>query len=251
MAEVNGSTPKKYHDEPLPENYPSMVQKYTSYRWRLGYLVTLGIVSVQCMKNCMSFAIVCMTRGVTLDKGEHSNLSDAGANDTAAFSDSGSSGWPNYSRAGEVTTAEFDFSSEMEGLLISSTYYVGVISPIFGSLASRRFGAKRVMLASLVLGGVATIAIPVAARSHVYLAILCRVALGFAVNSVLPVSVDVWLYWAPIQEKAQLITYTFTGYNIANIVTFFICGYLCLIPIDNGWPFIFYVFGERVQFQKR
>ncbi|XP_067658260.1 uncharacterized transporter slc-17.2-like [Haliotis asinina] len=243
MAEVNGSTPTGYQDEPLPENYPTMVQKYTSCRWRLGYMVTLGIVSVQCLKNCMSFAIVCMTRGVTLDKGEHSNLSNAGTNDTSPFSDSGSRERLNYSVAGEVTTAEFDYSSEMEGLLISSTYYVGVISPIFGSLASRRFGAKRVILASVVLGGVATIAIPAAARSHAYLAVLCRVALGFAVNSVMPVSVDVWLYWAPIHEKAQLVTYTFTGYNIANIVTFFICGYLCLIPVDNGWPFIFYVFG--------
>ncbi|XP_046332424.2 uncharacterized transporter slc-17.2-like [Haliotis rufescens] len=242
MAEVNGtcSAPKQHHSDTLPENYPTVIQKYTSYRWRFGYMMILGMVSVQCMKNCMSFALVCMTRGVTLNKGEHSNQSNAGTNYTAAFSP-GSSGSLNYSR--EASTAEFDYSSQMQGLLISSTYYIGIISPIFGSMASRRFGAKRVICACMMLGGVTTIAVPVAARSHVYLAVICRLLLGFAINGLLPVTLDVWLYWAPTQEKAQLVAYTFTGYNIASIVTFFICGFLCLTPIDNGWPFIFYVFG--------
>ncbi|XP_067659141.1 uncharacterized transporter slc-17.2-like isoform X2 [Haliotis asinina] len=139
--------------------------------------------------------------------------------------------------------AEFNYTSAMQGLFISSPFYAGIISPIFGSLASRRFGPKRVIFLSMLVGGAMTVLIPTAARTVDYLVVICRIITGFALNMVLPSSLDIWLYWSPAAEKAQMVAYTFAGFNIANAITFLLCGFLCLIPIDNGWPFIFYVFG--------
>ena len=30
---------------------------------------------------------------------------------------------------------------------------------------------------------------------------------------------------------------------MGGILTFFASGFLCSIPVDGGWPFVFYVFG--------
>ena len=37
--------------------------------------------------------------------------------------------------------------------------------------------------------------------------------------------------------------FPFPGSALGGIITFFISGFLCSIPVDGGWPFVFYVFG--------
>ena len=35
-----------------------------------------------------------------------------------------------------------------------------------------------------------------------------------------------------------------TGFNVGGTVSTFVSGFLCDVPLDNGWPFIFYTFGK-------
>jgi hypothetical protein len=68
--------------------------------------------------------------------------------------------------------------------------------------------------------------------------------LAFPQGVVDPCIQALWARWAPKNEKAQLTTCSYTGLSIAGILTFYISGQLCGIHVDNGWPFIFYFFGQ-------
>ncbi|XP_046332455.2 uncharacterized transporter slc-17.2-like [Haliotis rufescens] len=242
-AEANGSLSVSNQDNgtTLPDSYPSFFQKYTSRRWSIGYMMVLAFVLVQSLENCMSFALVCMTREITQEPDFNHTVITSQETYPNIWNTTMSSNMS--SNGGKTIPGEFSYTSEMQGLFISSPFYAGIISPIFGSLASRRFGPKRVIFFCMLLGGTMEILVPLSARTKDYLVVICRIIMGFALNMILPASLDIWLYWSPAREKAQMVTYSFAGFNMANIVTFLICGFLCVIPIDNGWPFIFYVFG--------
>nr|KAG5709364.1 hypothetical protein BaRGS_029213 [Batillaria attramentaria] len=49
--------------------------------------------------------------------------------------------------------------------------------------------------------------------------------------------------WAPISERSQLSAFEYSGIGVAGILTFLLSGFLCEIPADNGWPFVFYFYG--------
>ncbi|KAK6177703.1 hypothetical protein SNE40_015753 [Patella caerulea] len=52
-----------------------------------------------------------------------------------------------------------------------------------------------------------------------------------------------WADWAPINEKARLLAVSSSGVNLGNVVANGIAGFVCKIPVNDGWPFIFYIFG--------
>ncbi|XP_067658258.1 uncharacterized transporter slc-17.2-like [Haliotis asinina] len=224
----------------LQNNYPTMLQKYTSRRWRLAYLLVMACVLGQSMEYCMNFAVVCMTRDVTADVGYDLNYTDGHQCNSSVIQ---STSTPSTRSIAKVVLGEFDYSSEIQGLLISSPFYTSTISPFVGSVAPRRFGAKIVISLGVLVSGTTTVLFPLAARTHIYLAVVCRLCIGFCLGFILTATLELCLHWSPSHETQQIIALCFAGYSMANIVTFSLCGYLCLIPIDNGWPFIFYVFG--------
>ncbi|XP_071110058.1 uncharacterized transporter slc-17.2-like [Haliotis cracherodii] len=224
----------------LPDNYPTVLQKYTSSRWRLAYLLVVSCILAQAVEYCMNFAVVCMTRGITLEVGYDPTDTDEHRSNSSIIHSTRS---PNTTNITKVIKGEFDYSSEIQGLLISSPFYTSIISSCVGSIASRRFGAKIVIFLGVLTFGTMTVLIPLAARTQLYLAVICRLCVGFCNGLLIPASFDLWLQWSPSHETQQIVAFCFAGYSVATIITFSLCGFLCMIPIDNGWPFIFYVFG--------
>ncbi|XP_046579537.1 uncharacterized transporter slc-17.2-like [Haliotis rubra] len=225
------------------------MEKYTSCRFQLCYILAIAFTLVLIGQNGMAFALVCMTGG------NAASIRPPTREDNSTYASNASSIWTNGSKHtypefnGEENGTvfekpEFDWDSETQGLVLSSAYYTGIVSPFFGSALSRRFGPKNVIFIGLFIGGLSSMLVPTGARASVYVVVVLRLLMGFFLNLIVPATQDLWAYWAPVQDKAQLLTFTYTGYNIANIVAFATSGYLCTIPIDNGWPFIFYVFGK-------
>ncbi|XP_067658259.1 uncharacterized transporter slc-17.2-like [Haliotis asinina] len=235
-------------DDKMTSTYPTAMEKYTSCRFQLCYILVIAFTLVLIGQNGMAFALVCMTggsAGSSRPRTRGNNSSDA---TNASFIWTNGSKYTytevNESENGTVfEKPEFDWDSETQGLVLSSAYYTGIISPIIGSALSRRFGPKNVIFIGMFVGGLSSLLVPTGARVSVYVVIVLRLLMGFFLNLIVPATQDLWAYWAPVQDKAQLLALTYTGYNIANIVAFAASGYLCTIPIDNGWPFVFYVFG--------
>ncbi|XP_071110049.1 uncharacterized transporter slc-17.2-like [Haliotis cracherodii] len=234
------------HDDKTYATYPTAMEKFTSCRFRLCYILLVAFALQLTVQNGMAFALVCMTRGNAghpITKGDNSTYA---TNSSMIWTNGSEYKYPDFNEAGNGTIfqkPEFDWDSETQGLILSSAFYTGIVSPIIGSALSRRFGPKNVIFIGLFVGGLSSLLIPTAARASVYAVVVLRLLIGFFLNLIVPATQDLWAQWAPVQDKPQLLAFTYAGYNIANIITFAASGYLCTIPIDNGWPFIFYVFG--------
>ncbi|XP_021379709.1 sodium-dependent phosphate transport protein 4-like isoform X2 [Mizuhopecten yessoensis] len=48
--------------------------------------------------------------------------------------------------------------------------------------------------------------------------------------------------WAPLHERAQMMSITEQANSIGGIGNFILSGFICNIPVLGGWPFIFYIF---------
>ncbi|XP_046381242.2 sodium-dependent phosphate transport protein 1-like isoform X3 [Haliotis rufescens] len=170
----NGKSPNindhatSIHDDNTYATYPTAMEKYTSCRFRLCYILLVAFALQLTVQNGMAFALVCMTRGNAghpTTKGDNSTYA---TNSSMIWTNGSDYKYPDFNEAGNGTIFQ---------------------------------------------------------------------------NLIVPATQDLWAQWAPVQDKPQLLAFTYAGYNIANIITFAASGYLCTIPIDNGWPFIFYVFG--------
>ncbi|KAK7486104.1 hypothetical protein BaRGS_00022713 [Batillaria attramentaria] len=110
-------------------------------------------------------------------------------------------------------------------------------------MVSERLGAKRVITVAMVISAAATLLTPTAIRFNVYLTVALRVLLGIVAGVLIPALMSMWARWAPAAERAKLVAIGASGTNLGTIVANLVSGYLCGIPVDEGWPFIFYTFG--------
>ncbi|ESO84342.1 hypothetical protein LOTGIDRAFT_53412, partial [Lottia gigantea] len=209
--------------------------KFFSWRWRLAGIVCLGNFVVMTLRGSMAIAIVCMagpggqprsnnftTRGISLLK-----------NDTRTSNTSL-----------QAKEYEFSWDEDIRAMALSATMYSGFFMPFVGGILSQRFGAKNFIVVTLISAGISFLLIPEMTRLHVYAVIVLRFCVGLFTVGYMSALQDIWAKWAPQFEKVSLVSISIAGINLANMFASLICGYLCTIEVDNGWPFIFYIFGS-------
>ncbi|XP_048241673.1 uncharacterized transporter slc-17.2-like [Haliotis rufescens] len=219
-------------DEEAPyqnANEETFFEKYTSCRWVTGYLCCLVRLALSAQRQCMGMAVVVMTMSHTGP--EVTSRQSVAGNDTSS------------DQLLNNQTSEFTWTSDFEGLILSSFDFGFLASPIIGGYIAGTHGGKNVITVTLVVGSIVTIATPVAARALPMSLVIARVAVGFCMGPIDPATQSLLSKWAPNIEKASLASAAYSGANIAGVLTFFISGYLGGVSMDNGWPLIFYVFG--------
>ncbi|XP_067648944.1 uncharacterized transporter slc-17.2-like [Haliotis asinina] len=208
-------------------NQESFCEKYTSCRWIIGYLCCSVRLAQTTLRQCMGMAVVVMTMPVTGP--DVTSRSPVVENNTLS----------NH----VLSTSEFTWTSEFEGLILSSYTFGFLATPILGGYVAGKYGGKIVITVSLVAGSILTMATPVAARAYPTSLVVLRAVVGLRLTGSDPAIQSLWSKWAPKHEKASLTSCAYSGVSIAGILTFFISGYLGGVSLDNGWPLIFYVFG--------
>ncbi|XP_025084579.1 probable small intestine urate exporter isoform X1 [Pomacea canaliculata] len=138
---------------------------------------------------------------------------------------------------------EFDWDSSIQSLVVSSGGFIHFLAPMFTDALCRYMGSKRVMTTIISLSGVLTVLNPLAARISPYFLIVLRVLVGPCVGIVLALLTDLFSWWAPESEKVAMASLAYAGINVGEILVAGPTGYMCSIPIANGWPFIFYLHG--------
>ncbi|XP_071109519.1 uncharacterized transporter slc-17.2-like [Haliotis cracherodii] len=212
------------------DDVPSFLQKMTSWRWFTAILTSMGVVFIILLRNCMSMALVCMTGG---RRGGSGN-----------WTQDGNLSFPvTFNETFFMPRGEFDWDSETQGIILSAAFYSSFIAPAISGFVARRFGAKIVVGVSVSASAVATLLTPLGARAHVNFLIGLRVFLGFFSGTIFPASLELWSHWAPGPERVQLVSSTYTGINVGSLAASLLSGFICTIPHDNGWPYVFYVFG--------
>ncbi|XP_013398324.1 uncharacterized transporter slc-17.2 isoform X2 [Lingula anatina] len=225
---------------------------WTSCRVILSLMGFIGMINVYTLRTNISFAIVCMLRqdGSVFRPGQNgTNTTIDGARNGENASIGGSDlilnsyGKMELSDPRGTYEGEFDWDKNLRGTILSSFYYGYICTQIFGGWLAGRYGGKHVFGAAMAIVLVMTVVTPIAARTDPALLIAARVLMGLASGFVFPAMHAMWGKWAPPLERSRLMTFCYSGPFVGIVICLSISGLLCEIQLDNGWPFIFYVYG--------
>lgn len=125
---------------------------------------------------------------------------------------------------------EWDISRPAFGIVISAAPFGLVIGALVAGPSSDRFGRKIVLIASVLLFGLLTLAAAYAS-SPTEMAGL-RLLAGMGMGAAMPNATTLMSEYAPQRRRSLMITIMFTGFNLGLAVVGFAAGYL--IPL-HGW----------------
>ncbi|KAK7486105.1 hypothetical protein BaRGS_00022714 [Batillaria attramentaria] len=228
---ITSSTPHLVEPEdhvPLLEKEESACERYLSGRWVLCYMGLWMYLLLFCARVCISMAIVCMSGlpGTPVLNVSSHNTSFALAYTSTSLSAERIPGSDQSAGLDNITDMPSPHNDYIphgtEGLVLSAYFYGYIVTPLLGGMVSERLGAKRVITVSMTMSAVATLLTPAAIRFNVYMAVAMRVLLG---HPCAEFDVHVGTVGSARGEGKT------DGYQ---------CG---CVPVDEGWPFIFYVYG--------
>ncbi|XP_061050869.1 sodium-dependent phosphate transport protein 1 isoform X2 [Eubalaena glacialis] len=134
----------------------------------------------------------------------------------------------------------YNWSTEIQGIMLSSIFYGILISQIPAGYLSGIYSLKKMVGSALFLSSLFTLLIPLAAEFGEALVIICRVIQGLFQGIALTTQQVVWIKWAPPLEQVRLTSLSLSGLLLGPCVVLLITGFIC----DSlGWPMVFYIFG--------
>ncbi|XP_058461958.1 sialin-like isoform X2 [Malaya genurostris] len=135
---------------------------------------------------------------------------------------------------------EFDWSSSVQGYVLSSFFYGYVFTQVLGGYMSNKFGGTNVFGVGIGVTAFLTLLTPLAARAGVGYLIAVRVLEGLFEGVTFPCSHAIWSRWAPPSERSRMASIASTGAFAGTVVTMPLSG---LLVNALGWESVFYFFG--------
>ncbi|KAL1784987.1 putative small intestine urate exporter isoform X1 [Sigmodon hispidus] len=208
----------------------SFKKGFCSLRHGLAFILQLCNFSIYTQQMNLSIAITAMV---------NTTVASSQPNASTERSPADSQGFWNGTLQ-ESKAPVYDWTPEIQGILLSSLSYGSFLAPIPTGYVAGVFGAKYVVGAGLLVSSVLTLFIPLAADAGVALLIVLRVIQGIAQVMVLTGQYSMWVKWAPPLERSQLTTIAGSGSMLGTFLVLIAGGLLCQ---TLGWPYIFYIFG--------
>ncbi|XP_045059477.2 probable small intestine urate exporter isoform X2 [Desmodus rotundus] len=134
----------------------------------------------------------------------------------------------------------YDWGPDIQGVILSALSYGSFLASIPGGYVAGIFGAKRLIGAALCVSSILSLLTPHAADTGVALLIVLRVVQGVAQIMVVTSQYEIWLKWAPLLERNQLIIFSISGTVLGAFSVLLAGGFLCE---TLGWPSLFYISG--------
>lgn len=188
---------------------------YIPRRYIVCFMMFSGFLIMNCQRSCLSVAIVAMSSRTKHFDGDK---------------------WV-------VKKAEFRWNSEKKGLLLGAFFYGYLVLQIPGGAILGRFGGKKVLGIAVTISSFIHLLLPEIARFNEDFFFAGRVSQGLALGVALPTNLYIWGKWAPLKEKASLVSFSVAGLSAGMLTAYPISGLLCRYGFAGGWPSVFYVFG--------
>ncbi|KAL0275090.1 UNVERIFIED_CONTAM: hypothetical protein PYX00_003058 [Menopon gallinae] len=135
---------------------------------------------------------------------------------------------------------EFEWSSSIQSIIISSFYWCYVVSQVVGGILTQVCGTKIVFGVSQLVTAVCSLFIPWFAELHWAGLIVLRSIQGLASGLTWPAMYAVVGHWIPIHERSRFMS-SFQGFSFGIGLTYMLGGVL----ISNfGWRVLFYITGS-------
>uniref|UniRef100_A0A8C6BFY7 Solute carrier family 17 member 1 n=1 Tax=Monodon monoceros TaxID=40151 RepID=A0A8C6BFY7_MONMO len=198
---------------------PRKVPNFCSIRYGIALLLLLCNVIVMSQRVCMSLTMIAMVNST--EPHRLSNTSTKEPQDN-------------------IKNPVYNWSTEIQGIMLSSIFYGILISQIPAGYLSGIYSLKKMVGSALLLSSLFTLLIPLAAEFGEALVIICRVIQGLFQGIALTTQQVVWIKWAPPLEQVRLTSLSLSGLLLGPCVVLLITGFIC----DSlGWPMVFYIFG--------
>jgi len=111
---------------------------------------------------------------------------------------------------------ELNWSESEKGYVLSAFYWGYAIGAIPASGIAQKYGAKLVFGLSILIPSLLTLLVPVACRTSLYLALICRSVLGLFESATFPALFQFYPLWIPLEEKQLIIAVINSGVYIVS-----------------------------------
>ncbi|GBN28753.1 putative transporter slc-17.2 [Araneus ventricosus] len=183
------------------------------------------------LQTNLSIAIVYMVKN-TKDDAATESFSECGLQHEVAF---------NKTEIPQVTTGEFDWTPDMQGIALGAQYLGLAVGYIPGGRLSEVYGGKVTMISTLLMASVLTALLPLMAHWSIYAFIVCRFLIGMGTSPVFPALVYMISLWIPESEQIFISSFILAGYGTGAFVSYVTAGALCASDFMGGWPSVFYL----------
>lgn len=181
-------------------------------RYILALLGFLGFCNVYCMRTNLSVAIVAMVNNRT-----------------------------EMINGTKVTMVDFDWSPQLQGLLLASFFWGYVLTQLPGGFLASRFGGRILYGCGVLFTGILTLLTPPASHLGIGVLIAVRFFEGLFEGVTYPAMHTLWSKWAPPLECSKLTSISVCGSYFGMMLSLPLSGFLAHYI---GWPAIFYFFGS-------
>ncbi|XP_055295735.1 putative inorganic phosphate cotransporter isoform X2 [Sitodiplosis mosellana] len=140
-----------------------------------------------------------------------------------------------------VTTDRYDWSQELQGLILSSFYWGYILTHVPGGLLSAKVGGKYTLLLGVVIATVFTVFTPMGiSYGGSTVLIIFRIIIGMGEGIIFPSCNTLLAAWTPLKERSITATVVYSGGMLGSIFGSSISG---LLISNYGWTSVFYWFG--------
>ncbi|XP_062571535.1 uncharacterized transporter slc-17.2-like [Saccostrea cucullata] len=191
-------------------------------------MCTLVFVVVPMLQNCLSMVLVCM----------ESNYKDT----TNILKHNQSNTTNNMTAPEEQSIWNIRLEGDVRSQVLSAEFYALPFTPLIGGYLSGRFSAKKVVMVILLLMAASSSATPIVLTINPYIGIGLRCMVGLSFGGLQASLTELLSKWAPLKERAQIVSTAVAGLFLSFILNYSTSGFICTIPVQNGWPLIMYIF---------
>ncbi|KAM7352154.1 uncharacterized protein ACRADG_004794 [Cochliomyia hominivorax] len=190
----------------------------------LAIMGFLAILNAYTMRISLSIAITEL-----VVKKNHSEIGDTAVCPADDLDSESSSG------------GEYEWSEELQGLILSSFYIGYIVTHIPGGLLAEKFGGKWTLGLGILSTAFFTLITPIAITEGGSTAlIIVRILMGLGEGTTFPALSVLLSQWVPIKERGKLGALVLGGGQVGTILGNLLSGVL-LDAYD--WPVVFYLFG--------
>uniref|UniRef100_A0A6P7GY55 Sialin n=1 Tax=Diabrotica virgifera virgifera TaxID=50390 RepID=A0A6P7GY55_DIAVI len=210
--------------------------KVMSARYVLAILGSVGLGIIYGLKVNLHVAIVSMVKHGPSNSTQNQNVTN---NLTRPAETCGEEDITNST----TITAEqgpFDWSTSVQGLLLSAYFWGYIVAQIPGGRIAELFSAKWVMFFSVAINAVCTLLTPVMANLHFGALIAMRIGEGIGGGVTFPSMHVMLAHWAPPNERSVMSSIVYAGTALGTVVFMLISG---IIAGNIGWEAVFYIEG--------
>lgn len=198
-------------------------------RYILGIMGFLAVVNAYAMRVSLSVAITEMVHNTNGDKHDpNACIIEEVQNSTVHY----------------VSDEVYHWTSQQQGLILSSFYWGYVITHIPGGIWAERFGGKYALGLGILCTSIFTFFTPwviyASGGNWIWLVVL-RVIEGFGEGTTFPALTALLSKWVPAGERSKIGSLVYAGSQIGTVFSNSVSG--ALIHSTRSWASVFYFFG--------